>query len=55
MKEEASENNSSFGSLSVLGKKMYKIDRDGYLMDSENKYILSPNNAMIKIPQNKIT
>jgi hypothetical protein len=34
---------------------MYKIDKNGYLMDNQSKYILSPKNAMIRVPQTKIS
>ena len=41
--------------MSNWSKKMYKIDKNGYLMDNQSKYILSPKNAMIKVPQTKIS
>jgi hypothetical protein len=30
-------------------KKLYKVDKEGYLMDNDNRYILSSTNSMIRV------
>lgn len=37
-----------------MKKKVYQIDPDGFLMDGDGKYLLSPSNQMIKLPEDKI-
>ena len=37
-----------------MAKSIYQIDRDGYLMDGDGRYLLTEDNKMVKLTNEQV-